>query len=216
MSDSGDVSEKADPRVICFDRPEDYEVFESSVMKLIGRMQEQSRKMFVSEHNILCLNHGGSWVHAAREPEPDTTMHTLSAEWSIPFKDIAENDLSVIGRTILPINKEMEKQFAQNMYNMVGAAAEKVGNVVSAKEEGSFLQSLLEMLRKIELGLDRDGAINMPQIHVGPEMAARITRELENVPPEIEAEIERVKGEKVQAALVREAERKAKFKKAEA
>jgi hypothetical protein len=46
-------------------------------------------------------------------------------------------------------------------------------------------------------------------------MAERIKKELKDVPPEIEAEIERVKAQKIQEALDREAERKAKFKRAE-
>ena len=111
-------------------------------------------------------------------------------------KDIAENDLSLIARTILPINEEMEKQFALNMYGVVAAGAEKVGNVVDAKADGSFAKSMLEMFRKIELGVDRNGEISMPQIHVGPGMAQKIAKELESVPPEIEAKIEQVKAER--------------------
>jgi hypothetical protein len=203
-----------DPRFRCFERTKDEEVFETSFAALLSKMQATSRQMFVSQENILRMNHGGTWVHAAREPEPDTLMHTMSTEWMIPFKDIAENDLTLIARTILPINQEMEKQFAHNMYGLVSATAEKVGNVVDAKAIGSFAKSMLEMFRKIELGVDRNGAISMPQIHVGPEMAERIAKELQSVPPELEAEIEQVKAEKVQQAFEREAKRKAKFKSA--
>lgn len=178
-------------------------------------MQARSRQTFVSEHNILRMNHGGSWVHTARDQEPDTTMHTISAEWMIPFKDVADNDLSLIARTILPLNEEMEKQFALNIYGVVGAAAEKVGNVVDAKAEGSLAQSMLEMFRRIEIGVDRDGNISMPQLHVGPEMADRLAKELQSIPPEMEAEIELLKAAKVEAALAREADRKAKFRRPE-
>jgi hypothetical protein len=201
-----------DPRIRCFEHHDDQGTFEKSVAILMSKMQEKSRKMFVSEHNVLRMNHGGSWIRAARDPEPDTSMHTISAEWTIPFKGIAENDLSLIGRTILPINEEMEKQFAQNMYGVVGAAAEKIGNVVSTQAAGSFGHAILDMLRKIELSVDRDGNVNMPQMHVGPEFYARLPEEISKVPPAIEAEIERVKAEKVQAAFDREADRKAKFK----
>ena len=138
----------------------------------------------------------------------------MSAEWTIPFKDIADNDLSLIARSILPLNEEIERQFARNMYGLVGAAAEKVGNVVDAKASGSIAASMLEMLRKIEFGVSRDGTVSMPQIHVGPDMAERIAKELKNVPPEIEAEFKEVKAKKVEDALDREAERKAKFKRA--
>lgn len=207
-------AEKPDPRIRCFVNYADEEAFETSVMTLMQKMQEKSRKMFVSEHNVLRMNHGSNWVHAARDPEPDASMHTISAAWTVPFKDIAANDLSLIGRTILPINEEMERQFAQNMYDVVGAAAQKVGNVVDAKTAGSFGHSILEMLRKIELGVDRDGNVSMPQMHVGPALFARLPDEMSKVPPEIEAEIEQVKAEKIQAAFDREVERKTKFKQA--
>jgi hypothetical protein len=204
-----------DPRIHCFERPADNEAFERSVVALMVKLQEKSRKTFVSEHNVLRINHGSNWVHSARNPEPDTTMHTLSSEWTIPFKDIAENDLGLIGRTILPVSEEMDKQFAQNMYGVVGAAAQKVGNVVDAKAAGSFGASMLEMFRKLELGVDRDGNVSMPQMHVGPDLYARLPEEMSKVSREINAEIERVKAEKIQDALDREAERKAKFKRAE-
>ncbi len=179
------------------------------------KLQKKSRETFVSEHNVLRLNHGSNWVHSARNPESDNSMHTISSESTIPFKDIAENDLGLIGRTILSISEEMDKQFAQNMYGVVGEAAQKVGNVVDAKTAGSFGASMLEMFRKLELGVDRNGNVSMPQMHVGPDLYARLPEEMSKVPPEINAEIERVKAEKIQNALDREAERKAKFKRAE-
>lgn len=212
MFDTNNSAAQADPCFRCFERAGDEEEFETSVASLLGKMQADSREMFVSQHNVLRMNHGGTWVHAASDPEPDTSMHTISAEYVIPFKDIADNDLSLIARSILPLNREMEKQFGLHMYGLIGAAADKVGNVVDAKATGSFPASMLEMLRKIELGVGRDGTVSMPQIHVGPGMAERIAKELENVPPEIEAEIQQVKAEKVQQALDREAARKAKFK----
>lgn len=213
MPDPTKNSDKDDPRIICFDNREDDRIFDASVTRLMQRMQERSRDKFINEENILRMNHGSTWVHSARDPEPDTSMHTISAEWTIPFKEIADNDLSLISRTILPINESMEAQFAQNIYGVVCAAAEKVGNVVDAKDSGSFAHSMLEMFRKIEIGVDRDGNISMPQMHVGPDLYKRLPEELANVPPELEAEIERVKAEKIEAALRREAERKAKFKK---
>jgi hypothetical protein len=212
MNDEGSALKSDDPRFWCFERREEENAFEASVMALLGQLQKRSRETFVSEQNVLRMNHGGNWVHSARAPEPDVTMHKISAEYSIPFKDIAENDLGLIARTMLPLSQEMEKQFAHNMYGVVGAAAEKVGNVVDARAAGSFAQSMLEMFKKIEFGVDRDGNVSLPQIHVGSETFERISKEMQNVPPEIEAEIEQIKAEKIQAALNREIERKAKFR----
>jgi len=141
-------------------------------------------------------------------------MQTISAEWLIPNKDIAENDLSVIERCVMPVSESMQRQFAENMYNFVGAAAESVGNVVDAREQGSIAQGLMAMWRKIEFGVDRDGTVSMPQMHVGPQMYERILTDLHEQPPEFSIEVEEIKAEKIKAALAREAERKAKFKKA--
>lgn len=212
MTDPPDAPEKADPRVYCFEKCDEEAKFESSTMKLMAKLQEPSRKQFVSEENVFRMNHGVRWVHAARGPDDEhSTMHTLSAEWVIPFKDIADNDLSLIGRTILPIKEEMERQFSQNMYRTVGAVAEKVGNVVDAKAVGSFAQSMLEMFSKIEFGVDRDGNVSLPQLHVGPGTFERIKTEMQNIPPELDADIERMKALKIEEALAREVVRKAKF-----
>ena len=215
MTRAGVSSNDSDPRIFCFEGNADQREFEASVTSLIARLQDRSRKMFVSEHNVLRMNHGSSWLHSAREPEPDTTMHTISAETVIPFKGIAENDLGLIAETILPISEEMERQFTQNMYGLIGAGAEKVGNVVDAKQAGSFPLSMLEMFRKIEIDVDRDGNVSMPQIHVGSDMYERVTTEMQNVPTELAAEFEQVKAEKIRLAHEREVARKAKFKRAD-
>lgn len=212
MDDADTTSPEPDPRFRCFERPDEAAAVEMSVAKLLGKLQMQSQAMFVDEENILRMNHGAGWIHSAREEDPDTTMHHISAEWVIPFKDLADNDLGLIARSILPISEGMQRQFAENMYGVVGAAAEKVGNVVDARAAGSFPQSMLEMMKKIELGVDRDGNVSMPQTHVSAETFERMKSEFENVSPELEAEFERVKAEKVQAALHKEAERKARFK----
>lgn len=204
-----------DPRIYCFESPADDEAFEKSVSNLIAKLQEKSRLMFVSEQNMLRMNHGSNWVHSARNPGSDSSMHTISSEFLIPFKEIVENDLGLIGRTILPVSEDMDKQFAQNMYGVIGEAAQKVGNVVDAKTEGSFGAWILEVFRKLELGVDRDGNVSMPHLHVGSDLYGRLPDEMSKIPPEVNAEIERVKAAKIQDALAREAERKAKFKRVE-
>jgi hypothetical protein len=178
-------------------------------------LQERARATFVSAENVLRLNHGRHWVHAARDPEPDTSMHNISTEWLIPFNDIADNDLGLIARSLLPVSDDMARQFAQNMYGVVGAAAERVGNVVDAKAAGSIAGSLIEMMSKIELSVDRDGNVSMPQIHVGSEAYEKLVEAMQNIDPELEAEFERLKQEKSRQALDREADRRAKFRRDE-
>jgi hypothetical protein len=210
-----DAARKADPRIFCFERPEEEKAFALSVTRMLGALQERERATFVSNQNVLRLNHGRQWVHSAREPEPDTSMHSISSEWLIPFKEIADNDLGLIARSLLPVSEDMARQFAQNMYGVVGAAAEQVGNVVDAKAAGSVAASLIEMMSKIELGVDRDGNVSMPQIHAGSDAYEKLVEAMQNMDPKDAAEFERLKQEKSRQALEREAERRAKFRRAE-
>lgn len=215
MSDESSPAAKPDPRIFCFERPQDEEAFERSVTKLVGQLNERTREVLISRQNVMRMNHGRNWVHSARDPEPDTSMHSITAEWLIPFREIADNDLSLIGRSIRQMSEEMSRQFAQNMYRMLGEVCERVGNVVSAKNAGSVSQSLIEMMSKIELGVDRDGNVSMPQIHAGEEAHAKLVAELGNMPLEVSAELERLRLEKTREALEREAERRAKFRRIE-
>lgn len=205
---------RPDPRIFCFDDPQEERAFERTVVKLMGRLVERERGALVSARNVLRMNHGRNWVHSAREPEPDTTMHSLSTELLLPFKELADNDLDLITRSIVPVSEDMSRQFAQTMYSMVGAVAERVGNVVDAKAAGSVSASLIEMMSKIELGVDRDGNVSMPQIHAGPEAHAKLVEGLKNMSLEDAAELERLRMEKSQQALNREEERRGRFRKA--
>lgn len=215
MTDESPPATKPDPRVFCFERPQDDEAFERSVTKLVGQLNERTREALISRQNVMRMNHGRNWVHSARDPEPDTSMQSITAEWLIPFREIADNDLSLIGGSIRQMSEEMSRQFAQNMYRMLGEVCERVGNVVSAENAGSVSQSLIEMMSKIEFGVDRDGNVSMPQIHAGEEAHAKLVAELGNMTPEVAAELERLRLEKTREALEREAERRAKFRRIE-
>jgi hypothetical protein len=68
------------------------------------------------------------------------------------------------------------------------------------------------MLKKVEFGVDREGNVCLPEMHVAPDMAEKIVNELKSQPPEYSAEVERLKAERSEQALQKEAERKAKFK----
>lgn len=142
-------------------------------------------------------------------------MHSISSEWLIPFRAIADNDLGLIARSIFPVCEDMSRQFVQNMYGAVGAAAGRVGNIVDAKDAGSVGASLIEMMSKIELGVDRDGNVSMPQIHAGPEAYDKLVDAMQNMEPDEAEKFERLRQEKSQQALDREAKRRAKFRRAE-
>lgn len=193
-------------------RPRESEGFDLAVTKLMAMLQERARAAYVSPHNIMRMTHGQSMAPVLRENSGDVSIHQISSEWLIPFKDLVENDLTLIGRSLVPVNEDMARQFAQNIYGVVGAAAEQVGNVVDAQAAGSVAASMVEMMSKIELGVDRDGNVVMPQIHAGSEAFEKLVDAMENMDPELAAELARLKVAKSQQAIEREASRRGKFK----
>ena len=69
----------------------------------------------------------------------------------------------------------------------------------------------MAMLEKIELAVDKDGTVSMPQLHVSPELGDRMMAALENTSQDYKDRVEELKARKTVEALAREAERKAKF-----
>ena len=184
--------------------------FNASVSALLREMQ----KTFLSSDNFLGYNHGRRWKsHAVAEGDSvgEFTPHT--AEIVTKFDDIIAGDLSIISKTTEEILRCIQAQFMKVMYSAVEEASEKSGNIVSAKSSGSKAQAFLEMLKKIEFGVDRDGRPLLPEIHASPEVADAMLKELSNQGPEFQAEVERTKRKKIEAALQREEDRMLKFKK---
>jgi hypothetical protein len=206
------IEKRRKARVFCFVDNAESAGFDRAYISMMNDLRKCQTSMYISENNVLQYIHGANWVRAGRDKDDAPAMQTLSTEWTIPLKALADNDLALIEAGLYKVVEELSGQFARSIYSVVGAAAEKVGNIVSNEETGSNAQSFIEMLKKIEFGVDRDGNVSLPQMHVGPEMGEKLLAELMAQPPEFGEEVERVKAERTALALQKEAERKAKFK----
>src|SRR4051812_39942287 len=100
----------------------------------------------------------------------------------------------------------------RGLYETVSEAVEQVGNVVSGKGKPKP-EAILKALRKIEFGVNRKGEVTRPEIHLHPDQVPEFVKAVQEAGPEFNAEVNRVTAEKDAAALAREAERKARFKK---
>jgi hypothetical protein len=198
-------------RIKCFERPYEAEAIERSLVKVMGELRERYASRFINEANVQRYNHGGSWRHPAHEHDVSIRMHQIESVWTIPWQDLVDNDLGIILRSLAPLSEDMDRQFAQHVYGMVSETAAAVGNVVDNKVEGGIAASFLAMWRKLELGVDRDGNVALPQLHMGPSAWESTKAALDAQPPEFYAEVQRIIDEKSAIALERERERKAKF-----
>lgn len=212
-AEAANAKEFESRRIICFDDSAAIEAFDRSFTELLQERNRQAIETLLPQENVQRFNHGGNWERPIRSGAPDTTMRTLSAKWELPWQALVDNDLSVIERSVGPIMTSMSSQFAEMLYGVVGAAAEKVGNVVNAKEQPSMAEAMLAMFQKIEFGVDHEGKVSMPQMHVGMDMGKRLVATLESQPPEFQERINQIIADKTKSALAVEAARRARFKK---
>jgi len=177
----------------------------------IQTTRSQNTNSILPEENTLHYTHGRKWSNRANPNSLDGGFQEHSTEWETSFQDIVDGDLSIIPAFVQHLTTEMHRQMATMVYSSLEVATKSTGNVVSAQQEGGFPAAFLEMLKKIEFGVDKKGNVSLPQLHVGTN-AQKLIAELEAQPPEFQAEVERIKAEKSAAALAAEAARKKKFK----
>lgn len=65
----------------------------------------------------------------------------------------------------------------------------------------------------MEFGVGKDGGVQLPQLHVGPDTFVNLKESLASAPPDLEQRIEDLKATKTKEALERETYRRKKFAK---
>ena len=185
--------------------------FNKAFLEHVGKLQKQTVAKYLRPENIQRFRHGGEWTHPGLPTATGGGMKEHSALVETKFEDIVNHDLGMIERVERGLLDEMERQFAQMMYATAFDACEKSGNTVDAKTKGSFAEAFLATLEKIEFAADRNENVKLPEIHVHPDMAARMVAALEAAPPELKARLEEVKARKTAEAIERERLRKSKF-----
>jgi hypothetical protein len=206
------MSNQSPPEFFPFHR--EVRAFQQSELDLIRETQRQFVSSQIPEENTHRYQHGDRWLHPANPEIEPGNVRQMSVETSIKFDDVISGDITTVPKTVASVLEGMQRQFYEMLYQTISDSCDRTGNTVDSKEHGgSFAKGFLESFRRIELGVDRQGNVTMPEIHVGGD-AAKLIRQLEEQPPEFHSEFERLKAEKQQAALEREALRKSKFLKA--
>jgi hypothetical protein len=198
--------------LIFFDFGSAISEFDKATLDALQIIQTASTNQLMPPENTQRFTHGRAWTQRANDQAIPGEIRTISTMWEIGFDDLIAGDLSLIDRKIGGVAKDMQRQFMEMMYATFSVATEKTGNVVDAKKVGSIPASFLEMLKKIEFAVDRDGTVRLPEIHTSPETGQTFLAALSAQPPEFIEEVERIKAEKTAQALKREVERKARFK----
>jgi len=126
---------------------------------------------------------------------------------------VADQNLSKVLATITRAAEGMAEQQVINVFQAITKACDSSGNVVDAVNR-ALPDAFMEMLEKIEFGIDRNGEVEMPTIAVGPGMGERMLASLETQPPEFQARAEAMIAEKKAGALSRERARLERYRQA--
>jgi hypothetical protein len=185
--------------------------FNDTFRETVNEALRQAVEEMIAPENQHAFYHGRGWTQRrpdGSEMTGEVEAHT--AETTLAFKDVVTARFSALPDQISSIVSQMRDGFMATMYARVSEGVERVGNVVNAKGKDP-MGAFLEMLRKIEFGVNRQGEVTRPQIHP-PEAAQRFAKAMENASSELREEVARLIAEKDVEALAREKERLARFK----
>lgn len=185
--------------------------FHEAFARLVAEHLKKVVAQYMSPENTHRFRHGGKWVHPGAPEAMGGELRQHSAVFETQFQNLVDNDLSIISRNTENLLAAMHRQFAMMLYSTVSAVCEQTGNTVDAKAAGSMESALLEMIEKIELAVDRNGEVKLPELHAGPEAAARLNDAMSSMSPEFKQRFDDLLRRKGEEALAREAQRKAKF-----
>ena len=189
------------------------EEFQRGVDRFIAAQINEHLNDYIVPENRLRLHHGRSWGTTLEDvSEHSGSLKERSAETTVSFESIAQNDLKVLVDFLTTLAQGMASVMTRDIFATVSDAAESSGNVVSQREAGSPARAFLEMLKKIEFGVNARGEVTLPAFHAAPRVGKKMLEDLNAQGPEFRAEIQRIKREKTEAALERERERLGRYR----
>jgi hypothetical protein len=198
---------------------------EEEIIRQVAERVRHKNAAYIAEENILEYRHGDRWSHVDSSGSADNVGQFIahSAELTVALQRVRDNDVEVVDEFIEAMSEEMHKQFAQSLFDMVGRAAESVGNTVHVERQNEargiepqtdveMQEGLRSMFQKMELGINRHGAVSYPSLFIHPSNKRMIA--FINAPkdPAFEAEMEELNGRKELDAIAKEAARQSRFR----
>jgi hypothetical protein len=204
--------EKPLPR-IPFPADTESRAFIGAMVMVVRERTDALMTNVLSQENIQSFYHGEGWIDQGHDGPTNTGTFELSqVEHVIKVEDISSSDFTILYKFIESMAQSLFENMMKLLYVRVNEAVESVGNIVSAAESGSTAEAFLEMLRRLEFGVDNKGKVSLPQIHIHPDNVAKLEAELANQSRAFQLEAEVIKSQKIADALKREQARLARFK----
>ena len=165
----------------------------------------------ISDQNSLAYRHGGEWSSSHNPVTQEfSRFQSARVEASIPFEHIVDHRLNAISEYVDRMVEGLERSFMRTLFGLIDATTEKTGNIVQSS--GNPAQDFLDVLSKVETGVDRYGRPDMPSIFAAPNTGERLLREIEAQPEEFQRRVEELKAEKEKSATASEVHRITRFR----
>jgi hypothetical protein len=177
-----------------------------------ARVDELMGEMIPKE-NTEVFYHGRTFVYRQEDlSSHESTMETHTAEHELNLESILVGDLRALPNFLDTITTNFVRQLKKLLFQRAGEAADSVGNTVDARQHTSIADAYLEMFRRVEFGVDRQGNVSFPELVLHPNTAQRLQEELSKQGPDFRQAIQNLTNQKISDALARERERLSKFK----
>jgi len=194
---------------IPFSNKKESELFAKSLYDFIGKENNKKMSAYMSSENVFILHHGNSFS-STEDNESELTKHSVKVEFE--YSDIRLYNIEQFYVFLHNFIEQISSQMTRTIYKTIGESCDKIGNVIDAKQEKmSNAEAFLEMLRKVELSVDKYGKVIMPQIHLHPSQSETFVKELEAQDETYHQLVENIKKEKSEQAIKKEHERLLKF-----
>lgn len=195
-------------------RPFPFDEESAVVMQAFGREAgERLRKIrenYVCPENVQRFMHGTAWQsHSSYDPDGVSELQKHSHELHLKSEETILGRLDTIECALSELVQSMHRSFLESMFGTVSKVCDSTGNVVSMGKEPA--KAILEMLEKIEFGVDRDGKVSLPTIYDESGLMEAVERDPLSSDPDYLARVEQLKQRKSGEALAKERERRAKF-----
>lgn len=194
---------------IPFSHHEESIIFYNSLQKFIAKKNSKKISVYLSSENTYILHHGNSFGSTA-DNESNLTKHSVDIEFE--YSDIRLYNIEPFYIFLNTIIEQMSSQMARTIYKTIGESCDKIGNVIdNTQKTMSNAEAFLEMLRKVEFGIDKYGEVVIPQIHLHPSQSAKFIEEIQAQDEKYQQLVAEIKKEKSEQAIQKENERLLKF-----
>jgi hypothetical protein len=186
--------------------------FGKALLEMAVRAHREKISQYVSKDNMHRFQHGRSWLTVREDGTEKSSFKEVGVELSIGYEDLIKNDINQFFKFFKTFVEGFTSQTMQGMFQTISESCDKVGNTVNQKKYASQAEAFLEGLKKVEFSVNKNGQVELPQIHVGTDAAEPLMQSLKAQDEEFHAEVERIKQEKSDAALRKEKVRRNKYK----